>query len=107
MRHTSRFIASTILAALLGTSEAWAQARTYVRVAPPPARVEVRGRAPGPGFVWQPGYYRWRNGAYVWRGGMWARPPARHAMWVPPRWVHSRRGWYRTPGAWHRSGRRW
>src|SRR5215467_14292569 len=49
MRYTSRLIASTLLAALLGTSEVWAQ-RTYVRTAPPPARVQVRGRSPGPGL---------------------------------------------------------
>src|SRR5215470_13326580 len=98
MRLTSRLIASTLLA-LMTASEAWAQT-TYVRVPPPRARVEVRGRSPGPGFVWQPGYYRWRRGAYSWRPGVWVRPPTRHAMWVSPPWVHTRRGWYRTPGRW-------
>jgi hypothetical protein len=98
MRYTSRLIASTLLTLLVGASETWAQ--TYIRVAPPPPRVEVRRAAPGPGFVWQPGYYRWRNGRYTWRRGMWARPPARHAVWIPPRWVHSRRGWHHTPGRW-------
>src|SRR5215831_17440464 len=99
MRLTSKLIASTLLTALLGSSEVWAQ-RTYVRTAPPPARVQVRGRAPGPGFVWQPGYYRWGRGAYRWRPGIWVRPPARRAVWVAPRWHHSRRGWYRSPGFW-------
>jgi len=102
MKRTSKLIASTILAGLLGSPEVWAQ---YVRVAPPPARVEVRGRRPGPGFVWQPGYYRWRRGSYRWRPGVWVVPPTRHAMWVPPRWHHSRRGWHSTPGHWRRTGR--
>src|SRR5262244_1018599 len=99
MRHTSKLIASMVLASVVAGSEAWAQ-RTYVRVPPPPARVEVRGPAPRPGLVWQPGYYRWRRDAYRWRSGRWVRPPARRAVWVAPRWEPSRRGWYSTPGHW-------
>ena len=100
MRYVSKLIASTVLAVVAAAPEAWAQ--TYLRVGPPPPRAEVRGPAPGRGFVWQPGYYRWRNGAYVWRGGVWAHPPARHALWVPPHWVHNQRGWYSTAGHWER-----
>src|SRR5262245_36981703 len=103
MRLTSRLIASSLLA-LLTASEAWAQT-VYVRNAPPAPRAEIRTRSPGPGWVWQPGYYRWRRGAYSWRPGIWVRPPARHAMWVPPRWHHSRRGWHSSPGYWRT--RRW
>lgn len=37
----------------------------YASYPPPPARLEVYGVAPGPGFVWVTGYHAWRGGRYV------------------------------------------
>lgn len=72
----------------------------YSNVPPPPARVEVYGAAPGPGYVWIPGYHAWRGGSYVWVNGYWGRPPRPRAVWVQGSWepYHGR---YRfRPGHW-------
>ena len=72
----------------------------YVRVGPPVPVPEVRVVAPGPDFVWIPGYHRWDGGAYVWVGGHWERAPRPHVVWVPGHWKHSSRGWYWVEGRW-------
>lgn len=72
----------------------------YVRVPPPPPRVEAYGVAPGPGYVWVGGNWAWRGGRYDWAPGRWARPPRRHAAWVPGSWVHRRGGYYWVEGHW-------
>lgn len=54
---------------------------------PPPARVvRVMPRAPGPGYVWVPGYWYPVRGRYVWREGYWTVPPYGGAVWVQPRY---------------------
>jgi hypothetical protein len=73
--------------------------RVYVRTGPPPVVVERRVAAPGPGFVWLPGYYRWGGRAYVWVPGRYERARS-HGRWVPARWAHDRRGWYFVEGRW-------
>ena len=54
---------------------------------PPAPRVEAYGYAPGPGYVWIPGYYAWGGGGYNWVGGRWALPPRPRAAWVPGHYV--------------------
>ena len=72
----------------------------YVRVPPPPARVEVYGVAPGPGFVWVNGYWAWRGGGYAWAPGYWARPPRPRARWVSGYWSYRHGGYRYRPGCW-------
>lgn len=88
---------------VLGVASAWAapHGRLYVSVGPPAPIVEVRVAAPGPHFVWIPGYHRWDGRAYAWVPGWWAAPPRVRAVWVPGRWVHERRGWDFVDGHWH------
>jgi len=74
--------------------------RLYVRVGPPAPIVETRVVAPGPGYVWLPGFYSWNGAAYVWVPGRWERPLRERAVWVPGRWVRERRGWYYIEGHW-------
>ena len=74
--------------------------RLYVRVGPPAPVVEMRIGAPGPGYIWVPGYHMWNGGAYVWAPGRWMLPPRARAAWVPARWVRDRRGWYFVEGHW-------
>jgi hypothetical protein len=57
---------------------------------PPAPRAERYGYAPGPGYVWVPGYYTWHGNGYNWMSGRWAAPPRPHAKWVPGR--YERRG---------------
>ena len=63
---------------------------------PPPRAVGVIGLAPGPGYVWVPGYYDW-NGRYFWTPGRWAYPPRPRAVFVPGYWGrrHGRQFWVR------------
>ncbi|MEP6995021.1 MAG: hypothetical protein ABI968_10910 [Acidobacteriota bacterium] len=61
---------------------------------------EVRVVAPGPNFVWIPGYHRWDGAAYVWVAGRWDRAPRAHARWVAGRWRHHRNGWFWVEGRW-------
>jgi hypothetical protein len=73
----------------------------YVRVGPPAPIVERRVVAPGPGYVWVPGYHVWDGRAYVWRAGRWDRAPRPSARWVAPHWIHDgHRGWYMVEGHW-------
>jgi hypothetical protein len=38
---------------------------------PPAPRVETRTPAPGPDYIWQPGYWTLSNGQYTWVSGHW------------------------------------
>lgn len=72
----------------------------YATSAPPPVRVEVRGAAPGAGFIWVDGYWGYRGGNYEWIPGNWMRPPRARAVWVPGRWETRRGRYYYRPGRW-------
>jgi hypothetical protein len=71
-----------------------------VRVGPPRPLVERRVPAPGPGYVWTPGYHRWDGRAYVWAPGAWVQPPRPHAHWVAHRWVRRGGGYVMVEGHW-------
>jgi WXXGXW repeat (2 copies) len=66
---------------------------------PPAPKVEVQVVAPGPEFVWTPGYWGW-HGRWVWVGGRWVVPPRRHAVWVAGHWGHRGRGYVWVGGHW-------
>jgi YXWGXW repeat-containing protein len=91
-----------LLSATLATSPACAasRSRVYVRGGPPAPIVDTRIVAPGPGYVWIPGYHRWSGSAYVWVPGRWDRPPRAQLRWAPGHWAHDRRGWYFVEGHW-------
>ena len=94
-------VAALAIVSTLMTSTACAgPARYYVRVGPPAPIVEARVVAPGPGYVWVPGYYAWDGGLYTWRPGVWVLPPRARAAWVPGHWVRERRGWFWVEGHW-------
>jgi hypothetical protein len=75
-------------------------ADVFVRIGPPRPPVERRLVAPGPGYLWTPGYQRWDGRAYVWVPGAWVRPPHPRAHWVQAKWVHRRGGWVFVEGHW-------
>lgn len=77
-----------------------AAAQVYVRIGPPHPLVEHRPPAPGPRYVWTPGYHRWDGRAYVWVPGAWMLPPRPHARWVAAHWAHRRGGWVLVEGHW-------
>jgi len=103
MRRIGRgLLCSLVLAGSLmpGAASAAPRGRVFVRVGPPAPIVEVRTVAPGPRYVWVPGYHAWNGAAYVWTPGRWALPPRARAVWVPGHWVQERRGWYFVNGHW-------
>ena len=89
-----------ILACLIATTAVPAFSQVFVQVAPPHAIVERRGRPPGRGFVWVPGYQRWDGRGYTWVRGGWQRPPRGRGRWVPNRWERTRNGWIMRDGHW-------
>lgn len=92
---------AVLLAAAISAVPNYANARVYVRVAPPAPVVETRIVSPGAGYIWVSGYYRWSGGKYVWVPGRWSRPPHHHRVWVAGHWAHhSHNGWYWVGGHW-------
>jgi hypothetical protein len=72
----------------------------FSAAAPPPPPTVVVPAAPGPGYVWEPGYWSLQGGAWVWVPGQWVVPPAPRAVWVPGVWVSVHGGWHWRPGHW-------
>lgn len=58
---------------------------------PPPLPSYQQPVAPGPGYMWTPGYWGHSPDGYNWVAGAWVRPPYQRALW--------------TPGYWHSNGR--
>jgi WXXGXW repeat (2 copies) len=73
----------------------------YLESGPPPARVDVIGTAPGPGYIWIEGHWGWGGSAYQWVPGRWEQPPSAHRHWERGEWRHTSRGWYWRGGHWH------
>lgn len=74
--------------------------QVIVKIAPPHAVYEERGRPPQPGYVYQRGYHRWDGNAHVWMPGIWVAPPRPHARWVDHRWEHRGNGYVFVEGHW-------
>ena len=74
--------------------------RMYVRLAPPPNRVEVISPQPGEIYVWTSGFWLWSDQVYVWSPGRWVRAPKAGTVWVPGEWRSTPRGYYWSPGRW-------
>ena len=55
----------------------------------PPPELPVYGQppCPGPGYIWNPGYWGWGgNGGYYWVPGAWVPAPYTGALWTPGWW---------------------
>jgi hypothetical protein len=90
-------IAGTALPASAGVAVG-----VYANFGPPAPVYERVPVAPGPSYVWQPGYYTWSGGSYVWIRGRYVRPPYRGAVWVAPRWNRYGGRWGYNRGYWRR-----
>ena len=97
-----KVLSGVLLSITLGVSCASPapRGRFYVPVGPPAPLADVRVVAPGPNYVWVPGYHRWDGAAYAWVPGAWQLPPQPRAMWVPGHWAHERHGWFFVQGHW-------
>jgi hypothetical protein len=69
-----------------------------VGIPPPALPVYAQPMAPGPGYIWTPGYWAWDPGygGYYWVPGTWIMPPQIGLLWTPGWWGWSD-GFYR----WH------
>ncbi len=76
-------------------------AHPFVRTAPPPLLVEVRGPPPGPDAVWIPGFWSWAGQRWAWVVGTWSAP-VKGASWVEGHWKAEGGGFRWVPGRWRR-----
>ena len=70
--------------------------------APPPLPDYEQPEAPGPDYIWTPGYWAWGPGGYYWVPGSWVLPPYYGALWTPPYWGWYNGGYRFHPGYWGR-----
>jgi WXXGXW repeat (2 copies) len=57
-----------------------------VRIGPPALPVYAQPIAPGPGYLWTPGYWGWNDdGGYYWVPGTWVVAPV-GMLWTPGYW---------------------
>jgi hypothetical protein len=97
---------ATLLAAFACLPVARAQISIGVTIGtpPPPLRYEVRPVYPGPGFLWQAGYWEPLNNRYRWQPGFWARQPYTDAYYVRPFYAHDPDGYRLHSGYWEHRG---
>jgi hypothetical protein len=60
-----------------------------VRVAPPVLPVYAQPLCPGPGYIWEPGYWAYGDEGYYWVPGTWVLPPRAGLLWTPGYWGFS------------------
>lgn len=100
LRAMSLALAASMAAAPLLTLPTPAAAAVNIGVAitlaPPPLPEMIQPVAPGPGYIWTPGYWAWGPDGYYWIDGAWLVPPAIGLLWTPGWWGWSD-GYYR----WH------
>lgn len=76
----------------------------YVNLGPPslPAYSSYEPAPPGPGYIWQPGYWGWGSAGWYWVPGTWMQPPQTGLYWTPGYWSYNDwcgcYGW--NPGYW-------
>jgi hypothetical protein len=59
-------------------------------VVPPPPQVEVVPVAPGPDYLWTPGWWSWNGDAWIWFGGYWSYPSRPGHVWINGNFYHGR-----------------
>ena len=77
-----------------------AAAPVMVQMAPPPLPEYVQPVAPGPGYLWTPGYWDWGGAGYYWVPGTWVMPPTVGLLWTPGWWGFVDGGYRWNPGYW-------
>jgi len=75
-------------------------AAVVIKLRPPVSIHEQRTARPSREHVWVGGYHRWDGNAYSWQAGEWQKPPRAHAVWVAPRYNHTRDGYVFVDGRW-------
>ena len=76
-------------------------APVIVAEAPPQPPVEMVTVAPGPDFVYSPGYWTWQ-GTWVWVPSTWVHRPRPGVVWVSGHWTRHHNGGYIWVGGYWR-----
>jgi hypothetical protein len=80
------------------------QSQIVAPTAPPNDYVDAPAyAAPGPDYVWTPGYWAWSGTGYVWVTGDWLRSRPGY-VYLGPRWSRTGYGWEFSVGGWARGG---
>jgi len=101
LHRAVRFLALGLLllvipVALCSPSSAQIAVGLSVRIGPPALPIYAQPIAPGPGYLWTPGYWGWNDdGGYYWVPGTWVVAPI-GMLWTPGYW-----GWGGGFYAWH------
>jgi hypothetical protein len=75
--------------------------QVVVAQAPPAPQAEVVPMAPGPEYVWMPGFWSIGvGGGWVWVRGHYGIRPRPHAVWVTGHWARHRHGYVWIGGSW-------
>lgn len=93
---SSVFRSFLLVLALLVTPAATAAVYLSVGLAPPALPVYAQPVAPGPGYIWTPGYWAYGPAGYYWVPGTWVIAPYVGALWTPGYW-----GWGGSAFIWH------
>jgi hypothetical protein len=79
-------VSSVSVLSLSTTSSAQIGIGISVRIGPPALPVYAQPVAPGPGYLWTPGYWSWNDdGGYYWVPGTWVVAPV-GMLWTPGYW---------------------
>jgi len=93
-----KFVLTALFGLALGIAPV--DAAVVIKLRPPISIHEQRTARPSREHVWVGGYHRWDGNAYSWQAGEWQRPPHAHAVWVAPRYNHTRDGYVFVEGRW-------
>jgi len=96
---TALIIAAALAAPMLAlptTGSAQASVGIAVSFGPPPLPYYPQPYAPGPGYIWTPGYWAYGPYGYYWVPGTWVLAPAIGLLWTPGWW-----GWDSGFYRWH------
>ncbi|MGH9467744.1 MAG: hypothetical protein ACRD1Y_10355 [Terriglobales bacterium] len=106
MRKFSLLVVAALLTGLIMTAAptavpAQVAVGISVRIGPPPLRVlAVQPIAPGPGYLWTPGYWAWSPAGYYWVPGAWELAPAPGLLWTPGYWGYGGDAYVWHAGYW-------
>ncbi len=92
------FVAAAVV--LGAPTASFAQIGVSVSIAPPILPVYAQPPIPGPGYLWNPGFWGWGAAGYYWVPGTWALPPRVGLLWTPGYWGWGGAGFAFHAGFW-------
>src|SRR6185312_15643349 len=85
--------------AALSCTPSFAQVGISIGIAPPAIPIYTQPYAPGPGYIWTPGYWAYNSG-YYWVPGVWVLPPRVGFLWTPGYWGYNGGNYVFNQGYW-------